>query len=168
MQYWLTQAGSVDKMNINVSDFCLWLWGGKRRASSRRWLCSLYSPCTARSCSSVVQREFILGAGWERAGEREVVRRKKREGWRWLHESKEQIKTNLSPTRGRNNIWRELGKSRVKKWEEEGGQTTERSEMSTGRKHKSKRGWMNYVKKEGKDLRQQVWTCPLLHLSPVS
>lgn len=28
--------------------------------------CSLYSPCTARSCSSVVQREFILEAGWER------------------------------------------------------------------------------------------------------
>lgn len=53
-----TAGGScVGNMNV-LSE----RWRAHKR---RRRSCSFYSPCTARSCSSVVQREFILGAGWK-------------------------------------------------------------------------------------------------------
>lgn len=73
---------------MNVSDSldssCECDVGGREEATEGegRRGCSLYSPCTARSCSSVVQREFILGAGWEREGER-LEREGGRGGERW-------------------------------------------------------------------------------------
>ncbi len=67
-----------------------------------------------------------------------MVREKRREGWKWQHGSKEQIKTNLSPTRGEIISGGSWGRA---EWinERGEGQTEDNSEMKKS-EHRTQRG----------------------------
>lgn len=109
------------------------------RADKRRRRRSFYSPCTARSCSSVVQREFILGAGWKRWDKEDSMRAVSRS------------RLILSPAWGEAKTGGCWGDGRVDKW---------RRRRTTWR--------IRSRQTEEVNIPRWVWTSPHLQLGPAS